>query len=137
MNIQTWLNSYQDYFNSFKSFYLDKQVQGQFVNEVNLLDIPCSDNTIALQLVLNGSNLNFFGNKIKATGKLPIEKKYLNQKIIYCFVEHRRRFNWRRPFDCEWVYSATWKFTNGSWVSYDNPLNVKDDSCEALFVENL
>lgn len=132
MNIET----YQKLFSSYKTFYLDKRVQGMKVTSVRLLDVPCYSNTLVLRLELNNGEgfINLFTNQITDHGVKSLKEKFLGQTISYCFTSFEHRFNWRKPFDCELVYSAKWVFSNGAWASVDNPFNVKDDSCESSFL---
>lgn len=132
MNIKT----YQKLFSSYKTFYLDKRVQGMKVTQVRLLDVPCYSNTLVLRLELNDGDgfLNLFTNQITDQVTKSLEEKFLGQTVSYCFTSFEHRFNWKKPFDCELVYSVKWVFSNGAWVSVDNPFNVPDDSCESSFL---
>lgn len=132
MNIET----YNQLFSSYKTFYLDKRVQGMKVTSVRLLDVPCYSNTLVLRLELNDGEgfINFFTNQITDLGVKSLEEKFLGQTISYCFTSFEHIFDWRKPFDCELVYSAKWVFSNGAWASVDNPFNTSDDSCESSFL---
>lgn len=132
MNIET----YNQLFNSYKTFYLDKRVQGMKVTSVSLLDVPCQSNKLVLRLELNNGDgfINLFTNQIIDHGVKSVEEKFLGQTIRYCFTSFEHRFNWKKPFDCELVYSVKWVFSNGAWASIDNPFNTSDDSCESSFI---
>ena len=131
------LNTYTDCYDSFKNFYLDKRLNGKTCQSVTILDVPCPRNKVVLRLGFgDGWFLNFLVKDYSClTANLEhYQECFLNQKLLYCFTKHSQKFT---LFDCPWTYEVRFVFANGKWISYTNPFNMPEDSCEALFVRTL